>query len=96
MMTDKQIDVLLALNLRQMQMDDSPELSEHGVPTNEIANVAGLSNRSAAVVLSAMRDFGWVTSRHTEKIGWLLHAKGVAALERNRYRISATGVRTTA
>jgi hypothetical protein len=86
-MTTKQRVTLLALNLRQMQMTDEPTLHEVGVFTSEVAVPARLSNRSAAVVLSQMRDFGWVQSRHgSESVGWLLTAKGVAALERDNAR----------
>lgn len=82
-MTANQRDVLLALNLRQMQMADGLELCETGVYTDEVAKAACRSNRSTAVVLSQMRDFGWVASCHgSERIGWLLQSKGVSALER--------------
>lgn len=84
-MTSNQRAVLLALNLRQMQMCDSPTVSETGVFTAEVAEAAPRSVRSTAVVLSAMRDFGWVQSCHgSEMCGWLLTARGVKALERDR------------
>lgn len=83
-MTDNQRDVLLALNLRQMQMCDSPTVSETGVFTAEVAEAARRSTRSAAVVLSAMRDFGWVRSYHGEPCGWFLTGRGVKALEADR------------
>lgn len=84
-MTDAQHDVLLALNLRQMQGADVMEEGD-GVWTNEIASVCGRSNRSAGVVLSQMRDFGWVQSTHYDgrEMAWLLTGRGVAALERER------------
>lgn len=87
-MTDNQLDVLLALNLRQMQGEDS--FTETGVFTPEVARTCGRSNRSTATILSHMRDFGWVGSIHSdsEGVGWRLLAGGVAALERNRARLA--------
>jgi hypothetical protein len=86
--TDAQHQVLLALNLRQMQCVDLDD--GDGVWTSEVAAVCGKSNRSAAVVLSQMRDFGWVQSTHGyEAVGWILTARGVAALERERNRSAA-------
>jgi hypothetical protein len=84
-MTDNQRAVLLALNLRQMQRDDTSEESG-GVWTHQIAQVSGRPVRSVAVVLGQMRDFGWVASTHGRHIGWLLTARGVAALDRDAGR----------
>lgn len=85
-MTDAQRDVLLALNLRQMQASDHWEPGD-GVWTSEVAAVSGRSNRSAAVVLSQMRDFGWVQSEHgSDVIAWRLARRGVEALERDAGR----------
>ena len=84
-MTDAQREVLLGLNLRAMQMADSPAANETGVFTREVAEACGRSTRSTAVVLSQMRDFGWVQSLHgSDIIGWVLTARGVAALEKVR------------
>lgn len=82
-MTDNQKDVLLALNLKQMQRGDWMEEGD-SIWTEEVARVCGRSNRSTATILSQVRDFGWVYSTHSETVGWVLTAKGVAALERDR------------
>lgn len=82
-MTDAQREVLLALNLRAMQMDNL--IAETGVFTSEVARAAGRSNRSTAAILSMVRDYRWVRSCHgSDKIGWMLTVKGVAALEATR------------
>lgn len=87
-MTEAQCEVLLALNLLQMQRADGP--AEDAPWSEEVARICGRSTRSAAVVLSQMRDFGWVQSVHyTETLGWVLTTKGVEALERNREAICA-------
>lgn len=91
-MTDKQIDVLLALNLRQMQMADAWEEGS-GVWTEEIAAVCGLSARATAAVLTDARARGWVRGgpRSGDVTSWVLITGGVAALESNRERINARG-----
>lgn len=82
-MTDAQRDVLLALNYVQMRATDAPE--EDGYTAREVSNFTRRSVRSTAVILSQMRDFGWVQSLHSYSlIGWVLMAKGVQALERDR------------
>jgi hypothetical protein len=86
-MTEAQASVLLALNVIQMQRCDGPV--EDAPWASEIAEFCGRSTRSAAVILSQMRDFGWVESLHfTETIAWRLTGKGVSALERNREALS--------
>lgn len=83
--TSAQHEVLVALNLRQMQGADSSEIGETGVMTGEVASACGRSKRSTAVILSQMRDFGWVASTHdADFIGWWLLEKGVAVLEATR------------
>lgn len=82
-MTANQKDVLLALNLKQMQRADFWEEGD-SIWTEDVARAAGRSNRSTATILSQVRDFGWVYSTHNEVVGWVLTAKGVAALERDR------------
>lgn len=82
-MTPTQRDVLLALNLRQMQMGDVGEWA--GIFTSEVAAACGRTTRSVAVVLSQMREWRWVRSVHTsDKMGWELTEKGVKALEATR------------
>lgn len=84
-MSELQREVLLALNLRQMQMADHAELGSSGVFTAEVAAAAGLSNRSTANVLAGLRRRGWVASCHwSDLMGWLLIDAGVAALEADR------------
>lgn len=88
-MTDKQLEVLLALDLRQTQMAEA-WADDPAVWTEEIAAVAGISNRSAAAVLRGARERGWVRSvRGTNWFGWRLTSGGVQALEENWERINA-------
>lgn len=84
-MTDAQHEVLLALNLRQMQMADGSLLHETGVFTSEVATICGRSRRSTAAALSAAARLGWVASRSGDmETGWILLRPGVLALEAER------------
>lgn len=82
-MTDARHEVLLALNLKQMQRADI-DVESDGVWTAEVARACGRSTRSTAAVLSQVREFGWVSSTRGDVVGWVLTARGVAALEANR------------
>lgn len=85
-MTDKQRDVLLALNLIQMQAADAPE--EDGYSTGEIAGRCRLPIRATAALLSQMRVLQWVRSfPGLDRVGWELTGRGVEALERDAGRI---------
>jgi hypothetical protein len=84
-MTTAEREVLLALNLRLMQGEDSMVIQERGVLTAAVAAASGRPVKSAGALLSHMRDaHGWVASTHGDQVGWHLCAEGVAALKRER------------